>query len=176
MANINIYKCHKWAFFASSHRFRTIHISKLWPIKCRSRSWLTAFAVASFDGKSPTSYLMAIVMFALSLTVYEIFTEIYLKNEGQGQWVENGTCAIRLEMFDSLYVIFFRILAIWEQTFAQKVRHTQRETEVMTIGKICKTYLPKNDFLKAESWGTQRQPSCFYWSTLYRPASGSPVN
>ena len=32
------------------------------------------------------------------------------------EW-KNDTWAIRLEMFDSLKVIFFRILADWEPTF-----------------------------------------------------------
>ena len=33
----------------------------------------TTFAVVPFDGKYPTSYLIAIVVFALSLSIYEIF-------------------------------------------------------------------------------------------------------
>ena len=51
----------------------------------------TTFTMASFKGKYITSYLMTMVMFALSLTIYEIFENqikckmFYLKNEGQGQ-------------------------------------------------------------------------------------------
>ena len=47
-----------------------------------------------FDGKYTTSYLMVIVMLALSLTVYEIFANyekcqyVDLENEDQGQGVE----------------------------------------------------------------------------------------
>ena len=58
------------------------------------------------DGKCPTSYMMVIAMFALYLTVYEIFANYEkcqnfdLKNEGQVMEYKNGTCAIRLEMFD----------------------------------------------------------------------------
>ena len=43
----------------------------------------------AFDGKYMTSYLMVIIMSALSLTIYEIFTnqiecqKFYLDNEGQ---------------------------------------------------------------------------------------------
>ena len=37
--------------------------------------WRTTFAVASFDGKPPNFYLMVIVVFALSLTVYETFNK-----------------------------------------------------------------------------------------------------
>ena len=60
--------------------------------------------MAPFDGKYMTSNLMAIVIFALSLTIYEIFEnqikrkKFNLDNEEQGRG-ENGTCATRLEMF-----------------------------------------------------------------------------
>ena len=46
--------------------------------------------MAPFDGKYMTSYLMATVTFALSHTIYEIFTKqmkcqkFYLENEGRG--------------------------------------------------------------------------------------------
>ena len=70
--NINLYESRTIAFSASFHRFRDTHISNSWPWKYMSRSWRT-FAVAPFDGKYPTFYLKAIVTFALSLTVYEMF-------------------------------------------------------------------------------------------------------
>ena len=50
-------------------------------------------------------------------------------------------------MFESIQVIFFRILASWKHTFSQKDTHTlthtdtQRETRVITIDKICKADL-----------------------------------
>ena len=50
-----------------------------------------------------TRYLMTIVMFALALTIYEIFAsqikfqKFDFENEGQG----HGGHAIRMEMFDS---------------------------------------------------------------------------
>ena len=56
--------------------------------------WCTAFTVAQFDGKYLTFYLMAIVMFALSLVIYEILTNqeifqnFYLEIDGLGQGVE----------------------------------------------------------------------------------------
>ena len=65
-----------------------------WPWKCRSRSWCTSFSVASVDGKYMTSYPIAIVMVALTLTVCEIFAKqekiqnFDLENEGQVQGVE----------------------------------------------------------------------------------------
>ena len=58
--------------------------------------------MAPFDGKYPTSYLMAIVMFAQ--TVHEIFANqekyqnFFIENEGQGQRVEKLDFA-KLEMF-----------------------------------------------------------------------------
>ena len=73
IANINLYKSHTWALFACSHRFRAIHISKFVILKMwkgRSMSWRTTFAVAAIDIKHLTSYLMAIVMFA----VFQLFT------------------------------------------------------------------------------------------------------
>ena len=84
---------HTWAF-ALAHRFRDIVYFKIRDLKkYMSRSWRSAFAVAPRDGKCPTSYLMAIVIFALSLTFYEIFAnkkrqKFDLEIEGQGHWVE----------------------------------------------------------------------------------------
>ena len=63
--------------------------------------------MALFDGKYMNSYLTAIVMFALSLTIYEIFAneikfqKCDLENEGQVLKVKkekDGTCTIRLRM------------------------------------------------------------------------------
>ena len=55
-------------------------------------------------------------------------------------------------MFESIYVIFFRILATRKYRFTQKKRYTymqtQRETGMMTIGKICKADLPKIEWLE----------------------------
>ena len=55
-----------------------------------------------------TSYLMAIVMFALSLTFYEIFANkekclnCGLENEGKVKEQKNGACAIQIEIFESI--------------------------------------------------------------------------
>ena len=57
MANIKLYKSPTWAFFASSHRFRNIHISKFVTSKCRSRSWCSTFAVAQCDDVMINTYL-----------------------------------------------------------------------------------------------------------------------
>ena len=61
----------------------------------------------------------AIVMFALSITICEIFANeikcqtFYIKNEGQDQGEEKRVLRYRLEMFDSVKA-FFTILADWE--------------------------------------------------------------
>ena len=71
--------------------------------------------MAPFDGKFETSYLMAIVMRALSLTIYEIFAnqikckKLTLKMKVKVKKEKNWTCANRA-MFDSI-LIFFGILA-----------------------------------------------------------------
>ena len=63
-------------------------LKNCWPWKCRSRSRCTTFAT---DGRYGASYLMVMMIFALSVTIYKIFaTEIKflmcdLGNEGQGQ-------------------------------------------------------------------------------------------
>ena len=146
MINSNLYQSHTWAIFASTHRFLDIHISKFVTLKrsCRDlwrgpviqlpggmlRSWRRTYAVAPFDCKYQTSYLMAIVMFALSATIFEIFTNqekgqnCYLENEGQGQGVEildlrRSTRNVRIHIGD-----FFRIFATWQRTFTQQDAHT----------------------------------------------------
>ena len=64
MASIDLYKCHTWEFFASSHRFTDINmIAGPWRSQCMT------FALTPLDGKYLTSNLMAILMFALSLTI-----------------------------------------------------------------------------------------------------------
>ena len=103
---------------------------------------------------------MAIVMFALSLTIYKILQVMKnaknfdLENECQGQGVEewdlhHSTGNIRI--YTREFSIFF---ATWQYTFTQKITkkthttqthvHTQHTDRVMTIGKICKADFTKN--------------------------------
>ena len=56
--------------------FETLTFQNWCPWKRRSRSWYMTFAVAPFDGKYIASYLMAIVMFALSHTICEIIAKL----------------------------------------------------------------------------------------------------
>ena len=106
----------------------TIKDSRPW--KCRSKSWCTTFTVAPIDGKCPNSYLMAIVVFALSLIIYDIFVnqekwkKIDFENEGQVQGVAKQDLHHSTRNVWIHIAQFFRILATREHTFTQKVAHT----------------------------------------------------
>ena len=102
-----------------------------------------------FDGKYLTSYVRAIVMFALSLSTCKIFTKVLkwksveLENEGQGQGlrerdIRHSTGNIRFHIGE-----FFRIFATRQNNLYKETTDTQRETGVMTIDKICKADLPE---------------------------------
>ena len=64
--------------------------------------------MAPFDDKYMTSYMMTIVMFALSLIVCKIFSNqdkckiLTLKMKVKFKEEKNGTCAVSPEMFDSI--------------------------------------------------------------------------
>ena len=120
--NSNIYKRDHWAFFSLALTvFKIFTFKNSWHWKCRSWSWHKIFVVAPFDGECLTSNLMAIVMFALSLLVYEILEKrqnFDLQNEGKCQEAE-----LRDTPFDwkcSYIGELFRIIAIWQQMFTQK--------------------------------------------------------
>ena len=79
MANVNLYKDVLEHFPLALTVFQILNISFpeiLWPLKYMLSWRRTLFALAPFDGKYLTSYLMAIVMFALSITISEIFATI----------------------------------------------------------------------------------------------------
>ena len=97
-------------------------------------------------------------MFALSLTVYEIFANqekcqnFDLENEGHGQDIEkpyyrNSTRNIRIHTGDFFqnfsYVATYVYAKGYIYTHLHTLTRTQRETGVMTIGKICKADLPQ---------------------------------
>ena len=70
-----------------------------------SRSRSTALAISAFDGRFMTSYLIALVMLAVSLAIFANqikCPKFDLESEGQGQGGENSTSAILLEMFYSM--------------------------------------------------------------------------
>ena len=90
-----------------------------------------------FDAKYMASYLMAIVMFALSLTVYVIFANqekcanFDIENEGDGYVIKGRDLHRSTENF-RIYTVdfFFRSLATRQHTFTQKAdiyTHTARD-------------------------------------------------
>ena len=91
---------------------------KVWPCKYMSRSWSTKFTIDPFDGKYSTSYLMAMVMFTLSLTVYELFASqknaniLNLKMKSRSK---SGKCDLRHSTRNVRIHIddFFITLATW---------------------------------------------------------------
>ena len=95
-------------------------------------------------------YLIAIVMCALALTIYEIFAkQIKCKkfdfgNDSQGQGIEKrDLCQLTGNVW--FYIVdFFRIFATRPNAFTQKDLQTQRETGVMTKGSICKANFMAN--------------------------------
>ena len=142
MANINLYESHSRSFFAISHVFEIFAFQNSWPWKCRSRSWCSTFAVATFDGKYLTANPTAIVIFDLSLTICEIFAyqikrqHFDLENEGQGQGETRDLCRwtgnIRFHIGE--FCKHFSYLATYVYTKGNT--HARRQTVVMTIGKI----------------------------------------
>ena len=102
------------------------------------------------DGKYVNSYLMTMVICAISVTIYNIIanpikyqTFDFEKIQGHGKQGENEKCAIRLSMF-----YFFSTLVISQNTVTHSWAHAhfytsthrrQRDTCAMTKGKICNT-------------------------------------
>ena len=89
---------------------------------------------------SLTSYLMAI-MFGKMIKCQNVDLEI----EGQDQGVEERDLRHSAGSARIHIVYFFRILATWEHPLTQ-TGYTQRETEVIVIGKIFKADLPKHNY------------------------------
>ena len=98
-----------------------------------------------------TSYVLAIVIFALSRTIYEIFAnqikcqKFDLQNEdqrlGENRDLRHTTRNVRFHIGDFSPEFY---IATWQYSFTQNGNthlHTQRETGVLITGKICKAYL-----------------------------------
>ena len=75
MAKVNVYKSHNWAFSLAIAVFQILLFQIVWPWKSRLRSRCTKFAMAPFDAKYLTAYLMRIVILVLSFIIYEIFAK-----------------------------------------------------------------------------------------------------
>ena len=140
-----------------SFTYRDTHISKLVTLKMQVQVKMYNIRSDAIRWKIHDSYLIAIVMIALSFPVCEIVAkqEKYQNDdlENEGQEVEERDLRIsignvRIHIAD----ICFRILATWEYTFTQNVTHTTRdththtniETGVMNTCQICKADLSKN--------------------------------
>ena len=113
------------------------------------KSWCTIFAVAPFNSKCLTFYLKAITTFTLSLTAYEIFANqikypsLNLKMKVMVKKNKNWIDAVRLEMFDCMWMVFQNCIYLATYAYARATNiHTH--TQMITIGKICKAHLHKN--------------------------------
>ena len=88
-------------FYAILYIYIYIYIS-------RSRSRSIKFSMTPFNGDYIISYLMVKVTFALSIGIYEIFSKqinfkkFDFENKVNVKEENNGSCAIRLKMFDSM--------------------------------------------------------------------------
>ena len=115
--------------------FQILTFQITWPSKYRSRSRYVTFALTPFDGKYTTFYSMTTASFALSLTIYEIFSnqikfhKFYLENKGQDHGGEKQDLR-RSTRNDRFYIIdfFFRILATLEHTLCKLVTYTHTHT------------------------------------------------
>ena len=77
------------AFCASSHCFRDINVSSIWSWKCRSTPRCTTVEMTLFDDKYIISYFIAVVMFAPSFTLCEIFAKIIKCQVWPWKWRSN---------------------------------------------------------------------------------------
>ena len=134
MANINLYKSHTWAFFASHNLFKIFTFQNLWPWKCRSKSCCTTFTMALFDGKYRTSYLTAIVMFAFFqrlLVKILIFANI-IKCQKFWPWIRRLISRRRRTGFPPfdwkfIQVNFQNFSYLWIYVYAKGNTHTMRD-------------------------------------------------
>ena len=117
--------------------FEIFKFQNSWPQKCRSRTWCTTLAIVPFDGKYLTYNLMPIVMFALSLTISEIFAfQIKCQNfdleiEGQGAanwdlWHSIGNVWFHRWIFQNFSYLEIYVYSNWSHT------HTHTPTQTHT--------------------------------------------
>ena len=98
--------------------------------------------VAPFDCKYPTFYLIAIVMFALYLTVYEIFADEenfqnnYLENEGQGQRAEERDLRhsirnVRIHASECFQICSYIRTYVYENGYTHIHTHRERQERLL---------------------------------------------
>ena len=122
--------------------FQILAISTEVTLKSRLMSWYTTLTMAHSMANTWLSYLMAIVMFAPVLTIYEIIAKqikckkFCLEKDSQGQGVEKcDLCQLTANVWFYIAACF-RILATWPNTFTQK--------DLQTHGKRQRCWLKAN--------------------------------
>ena len=113
--------------------------------------------MAPFDGKYLISYLMAIVTFALSITICEILTNIIkcpvltlkmkveVKKYEEWDWRHlTGNVQLRIDDFFQNFSYLGTCLYKLD-TYIHTHIHMQQGKGVITIGKIFKADLPNNN-------------------------------
>ena len=112
-------------------------------LKCRLRSECATFAVAPFEGKYMTSYLMALEICAISFAVCAIFTKqekcrtFNLENEGQGQGVEewdlrHSTRNVRIHIAECFHNFSYWATYVYAKADTHTHVHTQRQKVMLT--------------------------------------------
>ena len=142
-----------WAFSLALAGFEIFTFQNSLPWICRSMSCCRTFEVSPFDGKYMTSYLMAIVMFAHHLR----YIRKTNKRPKVWPWKLRSRSRRRktgLALFDYKFSISYMWFFLQNVSYLLRYihakgnthlyTHTQRETGVMTAGKVCKADLPKN--------------------------------
>ena len=138
LENINLYKVVFEHFSLGLILFQILTFQNLWHSKCRSRSWCTTFAVAPFDEKYLTSYLMAIVMFAFfqCLLVKIGAWKVWPWKRRSRSWhtifsmtLFDGKCQ-NLQTSFFTFFIFAKVKPVWTKvTDMQADRHTDTEMD-----------------------------------------------
>ena len=96
-----------------------------------------------------TSYLMAIVMFALSLTIYEKFAANKIKIVWSWKYTRRRKTGLVLVPFCWKWLIPYRwffpqnLSYLGTYIYAKRYAHTHSERQGVIIRKICKAQLPK---------------------------------
>ena len=120
--------------------FEIFTFQSSWPWKCRSMSRCTAFAVAPFNGKYPTFCVMAIVMFALSLTICEIFAKLIKCRVWPWKWRSSSRRRkTELAPFDSKFSIPYSLCFqnfSYLEMYVYAISNTHKQTPTYTQAYI----------------------------------------
>ena len=123
MANINLYESHTLVYFVAFSEIFAFQNS--WSWKCRSRSWCATVARGRHsiaNTRLPISIGTSISHNFRDIRKLNQFQEFDLEMMVNVKEEKNGTCAIRLEMYDSIYLIFFQNFS-YLGTFLRQLGH-----------------------------------------------------